>query len=63
MVRVEPDRTDELLAEPGAREFEMRGRPLRGWLRVDAEALSGDREFAPWVERGVDYERSLPPKR
>ena len=63
MVRVEPDRTDELLAGPGAREFEMRGRPMRGWLRVDDQGIATDSELQTWVELGVDYARSLPPKR
>ena len=58
MVRVDPDATDALLAEPGAKPFEMRGRPMQGWLRVDSV---GD-DLATWVERGVTYARSLPPK-
>jgi TfoX/Sxy family transcriptional regulator of competence genes len=62
MVRVEPAETDALLAEPGVRPFEMRGRPLDGWLRVDADAVRTDRELEAWVERGVGYARSLPPK-
>jgi TfoX/Sxy family transcriptional regulator of competence genes len=63
MVRVAPEETDELLAEPGARPFEMRGRPMRGWLRVDTDAVGTDPELESWVRRGVAYARSLPPKR
>ena len=44
------------------RPFEMRGRPLEGWLRVDPEGLKTKRQLEPWVERGVAYARSLPPK-
>ena len=62
MVRVDPDRTEALVAEPHARPFEMRGRPLSGWLRVDAEGVRTERELRPWVERGVAYARSLPAK-
>ena len=36
MLRCDPDDTDALLQEPGAQEFEMRGKGMRGWLRVDA---------------------------
>jgi hypothetical protein len=63
MVRVKPDETDALIAKPHARTFEMRGRPMQGWLRVDAEGLRTKRELAAWVTRGVAYARSLPPKR
>ena len=63
LVRVDPAATDELLARPHAGPFEMRGRSMVGWLRVDPEGLRTKRQLAPWVKRGVDYARSLPPKR
>jgi TfoX/Sxy family transcriptional regulator of competence genes len=63
MVRVDPARTDALIAEPHAGPFEMRGRALQGWLRVAAEGVHTKRELEPWVSRGVAYARSLPPKR
>jgi hypothetical protein len=62
MVRVEPDETDALLARPNARPFEMRGRPMDGWLRIDGEGVQTKRRLEPWVKRGVAYARSLPPK-
>jgi TfoX/Sxy family transcriptional regulator of competence genes len=63
MVRVDPDDTDALLAKPHTRPFEMRGRDMQGWLRVDPEGLRTKRQLAPWVSRGVAYARSLPAKR
>ena len=60
MVRVDPEHTDALLAKPHARPFEMRGRPMQGWLRVDAEGVRTKRQLEPWVRRGVAYARSLP---
>lgn len=62
MVRVDPEETDSLLGKPHARPFEMRGRSMQGWLRVDAEGLTTKRQLEPWVRRGVTYARSLPPK-
>jgi hypothetical protein len=63
MVRCEPEATDALVAKPHARSFEMRGREMQGWLRVDAEGLRTKRQLEPWVRRGVAYARSLPPKK
>lgn len=63
MVRVDPKDTDALVTKPHARPFEMRGRPIHGWLRVDAEGLRTKRQLKPWVRRGVAYARSLPPQR
>jgi hypothetical protein len=62
MVRVDPDETESLLGEPGAFEFEMGGRgAMKGWLRVSADVLD-DKTLQRWVDRGVAYARSLPPK-
>ena len=63
MVRVDPEATGGLVTKPHVRPFEMRGRPMQGWLRVDAEGLRTKRQLEPWVRRGVAYARSLPPKR
>ena len=62
MVRIDPGETDALLRKPHAGPFEMRGRPMDGWLRVDAEGVRTKRQLEPWVKRGVAYARSLPPK-
>src|SRR4051812_47561352 len=62
MVRVDPFETDALAAKPHAGPFEMRGRSMRGWLRVDADGVRTKRQLEPWVRRGVAYARSLPPK-
>jgi TfoX/Sxy family transcriptional regulator of competence genes len=63
MVRVDPNETDVLAAKPHARPFEMRGRAMHGWLRVEPEGVRTKRQLEPWVERGLAYARSLPPKR
>jgi TfoX/Sxy family transcriptional regulator of competence genes len=63
LVRVDPVDTDALLAKPHARRFEMRGRGMQGWLRVDGDGLRTKRQLEPWVRRGVGYARSLPSKR
>jgi TfoX/Sxy family transcriptional regulator of competence genes len=62
MVRVDPAETDALLEKPHAQRFEMRGRGMKGWLRVDAEGVRTKRQLEPWVKRGIAYARSLPVK-
>ena len=63
LVRGDPDETDALASKPHARRFEMRGREMQGWLRVDPEAVRTKRQLEPWVKRGIAYARSLPSKR
>jgi TfoX/Sxy family transcriptional regulator of competence genes len=63
MVRVDPEQSDALVSRSRARVVEMRGRPMRGWLRVDSEDLRTKRQLQAWVDRGTSYARSLPAKR
>lgn len=60
LVRVDPEESDALVASGKAELMEMRGRTMRGWLRVNPVKT---RELGEWVERGTAYARSLPPKR
>lgn len=62
LVRVDPDESDELVAATSAQLMEMRGRSMRGWLRVTAEEVARDEALAEWVARGTAYARSLPAK-
>jgi hypothetical protein len=62
MARVDPEDADVLLAEPQVSPFEMRGKPLTGWLRVAPEGVATPEQVEPWVRRCVEYARSLPPK-
>jgi len=62
MVRVGPDGSDEALAQPHTRPFEMRGRSMTGWVIVERDAVKTKRQLAPWVRRGTAFAASLPPK-
>jgi hypothetical protein len=62
LLRVDPAEAAELLDQPHVRRFEMRGREMDGWLRVDAGASMPDGRLAAWVDRGLTYAQSLPAK-
>ncbi len=62
MVRVDPPKSDRLVATTKACLVEMRGRPMQGWLRVDTADVRTERQLARWVDLGASYARSLPPK-
>jgi len=62
LVRVDPAKTDSIVATTPAFPMEMRGRTMRGWLRVDADDVRTTRQLAKWVDAGTTYARSLPAK-
>ena len=63
LVRVDPAKSDKLVATSSARPMEMRGREMQGWLRVDNDAVRTKRQLAKWVALGTTYARSLPAKK
>jgi TfoX/Sxy family transcriptional regulator of competence genes len=63
LVHADPEESDRLVETTSARLMEMRGKRMRGWLRVDAEDVRTKRQLTKWVGLGTAYARSLPAKR
>lgn len=62
LVRADPAEGDKLVASGAATSMEMRGRPMRGWLRVSSDAVRTERQLARWLTLGTAYAAALPPK-
>jgi TfoX/Sxy family transcriptional regulator of competence genes len=62
IVRVGLDGTEAALARPGSRLFDFSGRPMQGWVTVDPAVLDADEVLAGWVDQGLGFVRTLPPK-
>ncbi|MFE9771319.1 TfoX/Sxy family protein [Streptomyces sp. NPDC005931] len=62
MVRVGPEAADAALGRPGARVFDMTGRPMRGWVVVDGAAVAEDDALGAWLDEGRAFAAGLPPK-
>ena len=62
LLRIDPAEAESLLDQPHVRRFEMRGRVMDGWLHVGVESLQTDDQLRLWVNHGLSYARSLPPK-
>ena len=62
MVRVGPDAYPEALAAPHAREMDFTGRSMRGMVFVSEEGIVEDEDLEDWLQRGMVFAESLPPK-
>jgi TfoX/Sxy family transcriptional regulator of competence genes len=62
VVRVGKENNTEALAQPHTRPMDFTGKPMAGWVYVSDEGLESDEELARWVQQGVNYALSLPPK-
>ena len=62
IVRVGPERYEEALGRPHAKEFDLTGRAMTGWVTVASEGYESDEALKSWVQQGVDFALSLPAK-
>jgi hypothetical protein len=62
LVRVDPADTERLVDPPEVDRFEMRGRRMDGWLHVLPAAARSAEDLQRWVDIGLRYARTLPPK-
>jgi hypothetical protein len=62
MIHCSKEETRLSSAKPDARPFDMRGREVKGRLRVDAESVSMKGGLEPWAVESVAFARALTPK-
>jgi hypothetical protein len=63
IARVGPDEAARALAEPGVREFDFTGRPMRNIVMVAPAAVAADDDLSGWIARCRAFVKGLPPKR
>ena len=62
IVRIDPHDTTAAVKKPGARLFDITGRPMKGWILVEPYGLRGA-GLAKWIKRASAYAGSLPKKK
>ncbi len=62
IVRLGPDEGVEALKEPHVKEFDITGRPMKGWVLVEPEGIEDDDQLGGWIQRAVKFVGKLPAK-
>jgi TfoX/Sxy family transcriptional regulator of competence genes len=62
IVRVGPEASPAAIQQPHARLFDFTGKPMKGWVVVAPQGIESDEELQRWVEMGLGFAGSLPPK-
>ena len=62
MVRVGPEAYRPALKKAGVRPMDFTGRPMKGMVYIDERGHGRASSLKAWVEQGLSYARSLPPK-
>jgi len=50
----------DALLEPHVREFDITGRPMKGWVQVGPQGVEGDEQLADWIQRALKFVSRLP---
>lgn len=62
IVRADPEKRGKLFKQPHAKPFDLTGKPMKGWLIVEADGVKTDKQLGTWVKEGVEFALTLPPK-
>lgn len=62
IVRVGSDAYEDALLEPHVKEFDITGKPMKGWVLVEAEGVAEDAQLKGWIERANKFVKTLPAK-
>ncbi len=62
IARLGPEQAAAALEEPNIVEFDITGRPMKGWVVIEAEGIDTDKQLRRWVERSVEFLETLPRK-
>jgi len=57
MCRVDHALHDSLIAQPGCRTMEMKGKPFRGYVMVHEDVLKTKKQLQYWVGLALDFNK------
>lgn len=62
IVRMSPDLATEKLKQDHVRQFDLTGKPMKGWVMVEKGSWNKRNELTGWLEIGKSFALSLPKK-
>lgn len=62
IVRLGPEMGEAAIHEPHVRPFDITGKPMRNWVAIDPEGIADDDQLTDWIERALEFVKTLPKK-
>ena len=62
IVRVNPEQQNTYLKKSYTKPFDLTGKPIKGWLLVEADGVKTEKQLSTWVKEGVEFASTLPAK-
>lgn len=62
IARLGPEQAEEALQQPDVVEFDITGKPMKGWVMVEPDGIDNDEQLKEWIQRSVEFVGKLPAK-
>jgi TfoX/Sxy family transcriptional regulator of competence genes len=62
IVRLGLEQFQSALDQPHVKQFDITGKPMKGWVMVDPQGLEGDDQIRAWIADAVKFVAKLPKK-
>ena len=57
MIRLDPEKYEELLEKPGCTPMDFSGKPMKGFVFVSEDVLHTKNQLEYWVKLALDYNK------
>ncbi len=62
IARIGPDEYEDAVLEPHVKEFDITGKPMKGWVLVEPQGVVDDEQLNEWIQRALKFVGKLPVK-
>ena len=62
IARIGQEQAAEGMLEPHAKQMDITGKPMKGWIMVEPDGVADDAEVKKWVQRAVKFVGKLAAK-
>jgi TfoX/Sxy family transcriptional regulator of competence genes len=62
IARLGVEQAEEALKKPNVVEFDVTGRPMKGWVLVEPDGIESDQQLDEWIQQAVAFVSTLPRK-
>ena len=57
MVRLDPEKYDEVLFKKGCSPMDFTGRPMKGFVYVDSDGIRSKKQLQYWLDLALEYNK------
>ena len=62
ILRLGEEKANKALKLSNVKEFDITGKPMKGWVMVDQDGFQTDHDLTDWLNQAKKFVSSLPPK-